>query len=316
MIARDGERCLKQFETHGRGTLTRSGTACYNADRRLIFMLRSSCAPSRSARLLLPACVLGLALVATARPEAQFEKMVSTTFDGWNQLPDGSYELVFGYMNRNSSEIEVPLGDGNKVEPGPGGDQGQPTNFLPGRQRAAFRIPVPAAFKGKYTWTLTYAGATQTATGSIDQNYSLDVGDPEPPRVKAGADLTVKMSGVAHLTPSVLPPEPAPAPSAPATVGPEIVARRARGERLTVWWSKYRGPGTVTFGGDKPAAAPPGPTGRDFPLGSFRLTCAAPIPATCGANDATFSAPGTYWLRVVAAERSASNAIVKVVVTP
>jgi hypothetical protein len=279
-------------------------------------MLRLFTAASRRPGLLVPTCVLGLALIGTARPEAQFEKMVSTTFDGWNQLPDGSYELVFGYMNRNSAEVEVPLGEGNRVEPAPGADQGQPTNFLPGRQRAAFRIPVPATFKGKYVWTLTYAGNTQVATGSIDQNYSLDVGDPEPPRVKGGADLTVPLSGVAHLSPTVLPPAPPPAPSTPAPNSAEIVARRSGGARVTVWWSKFRGPGTVTFGGERPADAPPGPTGRDFPLGSFRLNCTAPIPAACGATDAKFSAPGTYWLRVVAAERSASNAIVKVVVTP
>src|SRR6476660_2907304 len=105
-------------------------------------------------------------LVAGARPQAQFEKMVSTTFDGWNKLPDGSYELVFGYMNRNPTEIEVPLGVANQVDPAPA-DHGQPTSFLPGRQRAAFRVPVPANFKGKYVWTLTYGGQTQVATASI-----------------------------------------------------------------------------------------------------------------------------------------------------
>src|SRR5436190_1750331 len=73
-------------------------------------------------------------LACAAWPSAQFEKMVSTTFDGWSQKSDGSYELVFGYMNRNASEVEVPLGPANQVEPAPL-DHGQPTNFLPGRQR-------------------------------------------------------------------------------------------------------------------------------------------------------------------------------------
>ena len=262
--------------------------------------------------LVLPVAVAGLTLLGGVSPRAQFEKMISTTFDGWNQLPDGSYELVFGYMNRNSMEVDVPVGPGNQVEPGAGGDQGQPTHFLPGRQRAAFRIPVPATFKGKYVWTLTYGGATQTATASIDQNYSLDVGDPEPPRVKGGPDLTVPLSGAVHLTPSVLPPLPPPAPTSS-----DVVPRRSAGARVTVWWSKFRGPGTVKFGeGEKVEPASPGPGGRDFPLGSFRVTCTAPLAPTCGATTARFSAPGTYWLRVVAAERSAANAIVKVVVTP
>src|SRR5215831_10484633 len=136
--------------------------------------------------------VLAALLVAGAHPSAQFEKTISSTFDGWNKLADGSYELVFGYMNRNADEIEVPLGAGNQVDPTPA-DHGQPTSFLPGRQRNAFRIHVPAGFKGKYVWTLTYAGLTQTATGSIDQNYSLDVGDPEPPTIKA-ADVTGRVN--------------------------------------------------------------------------------------------------------------------------
>jgi hypothetical protein len=257
------------------------------------------------------AATAGLWLAAGAQPAAQFEKMISTTFDGWSQKADGSYELVFGYMNRNASEVEVPLGPANQVEPAPI-DRGQPTNFLPGRQRAAFRIAVPKEFKGKFAWTLTYGGQTQVATGSLDQNYSLDVGDPEPPGVKPGPDRTIPLSGVAALAPVVSAPAPAPPPS-----NPDVVVRQSRGGRINVWYSKFRGPGTVTFsGGEAPAAASPGPTGRDFPAGVYRVACQNPPAADCGAVSAKFSAPGTYWLRVVAAERSASNAIVKVVVTP
>jgi hypothetical protein len=258
------------------------------------------------------ALVAAVALLAAgARPQAQFEKMVSTTFDGWNKLADGSYELVFGYINRNATEVDVPLGAANQVDPAPG-DHGQPANFLPGRQRAAFRVPVPANFKGKYVWTLTYGGMTQVATASIDQNYSLDVGDPEPPGVKSGRDLTMQVSGVAQLAPIVTAPLPDAAPA-----NADVVPRRSRGGRVTVWWSKFRGPGTVTFGdGLRPDTSGSGPTGREVAMGTFRLTCANPPEVNCGATTARFSVAGTYWLRVVAAERSASNAIVKVVVTP
>lgn len=257
------------------------------------------------------AATAALWLSGAARPAAQFEKMISTTFDGWSQKPDGSYELVFGYMNRNSSEVEVPLGPGNQIEPAPA-DHGQPANFLPGRQRAAFRIPVPKDFKGKFVWTLSYGGQTQVATGSLDQNYSLDVGDPEPPGIKPGPDRTIPLSGTASLAPIVSAPLPPPASS-----NPDVVVRQSRGARINVWYSKFRGPGAVTFsGGEAPAAANPGPTGRDFPAGVYRVSCQNPPTAECGAVSAKFSAPGTYWLRVVAAERSAANTIVKVVVTP
>ena len=254
--------------------------------------------------------IVGL-LMAGARPAAQFEKTISSTFDGWTRLPDGSYELVFGYMNRNADEIEIPLGAANQLEPTPA-DRGQPTAFLPGRQRAAFRIRVPGDFKGKYTWTLTYAGMTQTATASLDQNYSLDVGDPEPPTVKAPADISARVNQPVKLTPIV-----GAAPRPPVPQNADIVARRSAGAPISVWWSKFRGPGTITFGeGPKTTASGPTPRNREQPLGSFRITCSNPPAADCGATTAQFSAPGTYLIRIVAAERSAANALLKVTVTP
>ena len=257
------------------------------------------------------AAVLIALVLGVVPAAAQFEKPISATYDGWTEYPDGSYDLVFGYMNRNSSEVEVPLGPGNTVEPAPA-DQGQPTNFLPGRQRDAFRIHVPKGFKGKFVWTLNFAGTVQTATATLDQNYSLDVGDPEPPAIKGGANLTIRAAERAQLAPAVTAP---PAPKTPEN--PNVVARQARGAPVTVWWSKFRGPGDVTFGNGA-AAAPSegGPTGRTFAMGSFQTRCAIPLTADCGATSARFSAPGTYWLRVVAAERSASNSIVKVQVNP
>jgi hypothetical protein len=102
----------------------------------------------------------------------------------------------------------------------------------------------------------------------------------------------------------------------PDVPGADVVPRRSPGARIVVWWSKFRGPGTVTFGdGRPPASGAPGPTGRDFPLGTYRIECTNPPAASCGATTARFSEPGTYMLRVVAAERSASNAVLRVTVT-
>lgn len=267
--------------------------------------VRTGMAARRGALVALMALVM-----AGARPSAQFEKTISSTFDGWSKLPDGSYDLVFGYMNRNADEIEIPLGAGNQLEPAPA-DHGQPTSFLPGRQRNSFRIHVPADFKGKFVWTLTYAGLTQTATASIDQNYSLDVGDPEPPTIKAPADAAAKVDQPVKLTPAVkAAPRPAVDPKA------DIVAKRAGNAPITVWWSKYRGPGTITFGdGPKTGSANPNARNREQPLGSFRVVCPNPPAADCGTTTARFSQPGTYLIRIVAAERSAANTMMKVVVT-
>ena len=48
---------------------------------------------------------------------------ISPTFDGWEQNPDGSYTLYFGYFNRNlGEELDVPVGPDNSFDLG--GDRG------------------------------------------------------------------------------------------------------------------------------------------------------------------------------------------------
>ena len=59
---------------------------------------------------------------------------ISPAYEGWEENPDGSFNFLFGYMNRNwQEEIDVPVGPDNTLEPG-GPDQGQPTHFLPAPQ--------------------------------------------------------------------------------------------------------------------------------------------------------------------------------------
>src|SRR5688572_10170498 len=65
---------------------------------------------------------------------------VGPIFEGWEENPDGSYHFVFGYINRNWEEsVDVPIGPNNHIEPG-GPDRGQPTHFLPRRNRVLFRV--------------------------------------------------------------------------------------------------------------------------------------------------------------------------------
>jgi len=60
---------------------------------------------------------------------------IAPVYEGWEPNPDGSFNLVFGYLNRNwEEEIDLPIGPGNTVDPG-GPDQGQPSHFLPRRSR-------------------------------------------------------------------------------------------------------------------------------------------------------------------------------------
>ena len=93
---------------------------------------------------------LGLALVmARVGTDAQTlsylrGQSISPAFEGWEKNADGSFNMLFGYINRNwEQEIDVPVGPDNSISPGPA-DQGQPTHFYPRRNRFVFKRATPA----------------------------------------------------------------------------------------------------------------------------------------------------------------------------
>src|SRR5215813_7540432 len=100
---------------------------------------------------------------------------VVAAFDGWERHADGTFGLVFSYYNRNYEElIDVPIGPNNNIEPG-GPDQGQPTHFLPRRNRFLFRIRVSHDFGDKeLVWTLTSHGKTERAYATLKPDYFMD----------------------------------------------------------------------------------------------------------------------------------------------
>lgn len=101
---------------------------------------------------------------------------VSPAYEGWEVDPDGSRYFVFGYMNRNwEEEIDVAVGPDNGFNIGEV-DQGQPTHFLPRRNRFIFRVPVPKQFseKDELIWTLTTKGKTERAYASLRLDYQID----------------------------------------------------------------------------------------------------------------------------------------------
>jgi len=101
---------------------------------------------------------------------------VSPAYEGWEEAADGTRYFVFGYMNRNwQEEIDVPVGPDNSFNIGDA-DQGQPTHFLPRRNRFIFRVPVPKNFgdKDELVWTLTTQGKTEKAYASLRLDYQID----------------------------------------------------------------------------------------------------------------------------------------------
>ena len=132
----------------------------------------------------LPAMILALALLFPAGAAAQADpfnfrfmsgQAVAPFFDGWSRNPDGTFEMHFGYINRNHvEELHVPIGSDNLLESGPE-DQGQPTFFYPRVHRQVFSITVPADFGDReLIWSLTVRGQRQQAIAWLDAVWEID----------------------------------------------------------------------------------------------------------------------------------------------
>jgi hypothetical protein len=101
---------------------------------------------------------------------------VAPAYEGWERAADGTKYFVFGYMNRNwEEEIDVPVGTENGFSPG-SPDQGQPTHFLPRRNRFVFKVRVPSSFgdKDELVWTIVTRGKTEKAYATLRPDYILD----------------------------------------------------------------------------------------------------------------------------------------------
>ncbi|MFP3947798.1 MAG: hypothetical protein ACLFWG_03640 [Longimicrobiales bacterium] len=101
---------------------------------------------------------------------------VAAAYEGWTENEDGSYNLIFGYMNRNwEEELDIPIGENNHFSPG-AADRGQPTHFLPRRNRFVFQVRVPADFgvDDELVWTLRENGEESKAYGTLRADYFLD----------------------------------------------------------------------------------------------------------------------------------------------
>ena len=112
--------------------------------------------------------------VQPVRPQESGQS-VTPAYEGWWQNPDGSYNLLFGYFNRNTKEIlDIPIGPNNRMDPGPP-DQGQPTHFLPRRQKGVFTVTVPKDFGDKkLVWTIVANGHALSVPGHLGAAWIIN----------------------------------------------------------------------------------------------------------------------------------------------
>src|SRR5262245_56403925 len=121
---------------------------------------------------------LATAANGAAAPNAQIQQSVNNIppiYEGWVPNADGSYDLHFGYINREASgSLTIPIGPDNTMSPA-GPDLGQPTNFFPRRNRFVFTVRVPKDFGTKeIVWTITSRGRTEKTYGTLRADYALD----------------------------------------------------------------------------------------------------------------------------------------------
>ncbi len=256
-------------------------------------------------------------------------------YEGWHANDDGTFTLVFGYMNENWEEQpDIDVGENNFFSPGDA-DRGQPTHFLPRRNRFTFEVVVPSDWGDReLTWTITHNGETNRAYGTLTTDYLIDnmviasetgslgagTSSPEsranvPPVVtvqgdtvngsivrnaKVGEEIVIRT----HVADDGLP---KPRRTTAASTETSVSDRMMRPPRRTtvgktnglfLSWNKYRGPGEVSF---EPAQVKPWEdtrTSANSPWGA--LWTPPPIPED-GIYEvrATFSEPGEYvlWAR-------------------
>jgi len=123
---------------------------------------------SRVQFALIAALFMAVAWPAKTQPRYASGQNVVPVFEGWERNADGSFNMVFGYMNRNYEEqVEIPVGTDNNMQPG-GPDQGQPTHFYRRRQQFVFKVRVPGDWGQKdLVWTLNFRGKTEKAYGTL-----------------------------------------------------------------------------------------------------------------------------------------------------
>ncbi len=251
---------------------------------------------------------------------------VEPAYEGWRPNTDGTFSFMFGYMNENWEESpDVEVGDGNFFSPGEE-DRGQPTHFLPRRNRFNFEVTVPADWGDReLVWTLSVNGVERKAYATLKPDYLVDnmVIASETGSLGAGTSSPESRSNIPPVTTLVgdetrvisvgeplrfltnVNDDGLPKTRAESTISEADLMRRmlrppsqitvGKVNGLFLSWNKYRGPGEVTFDPPMPKPWEDTRTSANSPWGALWLPPEMPADGNHEVS-ATFSEPGTYIL--------------------
>ena len=256
----------------------------------------------------------------------QFGQHIEPAYEGWRPNADGTFSFMFGYMNENWTEQpDVAIGDNNFFSPGDA-DRGQPTHFLPRRNRFTFEVVVPSDWgERELVWTLNVNGIERKAYATLKDDYLVDnmviasetgslgagTSSPEsraniPPVVTIQGDdiRTARVGEEISFVTQVIDDSLPKARRESTTSESDLQRRMMRPPtRITVGkvnglflsWNKYRGPGNVTFDPPMPKPWEDTRTSANSPWGALWLPPEAPEDGLYEVT-ATFDEPGTYIL--------------------
>jgi hypothetical protein len=294
--------------------------------------VNSSSVISRAKALLVAVITTLLSLLASpslAQTSYQSGQHIEPAYEGWRPNADGTFSFMFGYMNENwLEEPDVPIGENNAFSPGDA-DRGQPTHFLPRRNRFNFEVVVPADWGDReLVWTLNVNGKERKAYATLKPDYQVDNiviasetgslgAGTSSPESRANVKPTIEVQGDDIRTVRVGEPlvlntrvidDGIPKASRDSTISEKNAMRRMMRPptRITVGkvnglflsWNVYRGEGHVEFDPPLPKPWEDTRTSANSPWGALWLPPELPEDGMIEVK-ATFDKPGTYilWAR-------------------
>lgn len=230
-------------------------------------------------------------------PSKQKGQNVTAAYEGWFRNPDGTFSLLVGYFNRNHEQtLDIPIGPDNRIEPG-GPDRGQPTHFLPRRNWGVFTIQVPADFGNEeLVWYLTANDQPTEIPLHLKKDWEVEPYKEKaqgntPPTVRFSPDAPGQQGPPMELSASLEGTVGEPVELEVWATDDGVIVDPFRPERaidppVKLFWSKYRGPGEVTFANAEPEVSKENGHAK---------------------TSATFSEPGDYVIRLQANDNSGNG---------